>query len=674
MTEPATPRTHVVVVGGGYAGTLAANRLRQRTDIDITLVNPRSVFVERIRLHQLVADTGAATADYGTLLGDDIRLIVDTVERIETPDRRVLLTSGAELSYDYLIYAVGSTGAMAAKASGVPGLSEFAYSVADLESAQRLRYALSDLPLAAPLTVVGGGLTGIETASELAERGRQVTLVCGGPLGPSLSNRGRRSVAKRLRKLGVNVLESVAAREVRWDAVVLADGVVLPSAATVWTAGFAVPDLAARSGLRTDAVGRLLTDQTLTSIDDPRIVAAGDCAAPSGQPLRMSCQAAGPLAAQAANTVLSRIAGNPPAVLNQAFVGQCISLGRAHGTLQGDPVGDPARGSQTRFVLLAQGRHAARTVAGRRAGRSAMTRAPTPGEHAERFTLLRPLLFTIAYEILGSATEADDVLQDSYLRWADVDLSTVRDTKSYLAQLVTRQALNALRADARRREEYVGPWLPEPLLLDEQDPSADVVLAESVSMAMLVLLETLSPDERAVFVLREVFGFDYSEIAEAVGKPAPTVRQVAHRAREHVRARRRRFESVDAERNAEITAQFLATASTGDVEALMTMLAPDATWTADSGGIVSAARRPVVGADRVARAIAGLMRRAGEIATLRVEMVTCNSAPAVLLYLGERLEGLITLEIADDKITNFYVMRNPEKLAALATPRDISRS
>ena len=190
--------------------------------------------------------------------------------------------------------------------------------------------------------------------------------------------------------------------------------------------------------------------------------------------------------------------------------------------------------------------------------RAAMTRAPTGSEHAERFTVLRPLLFTIAYEMLGSATEADDVLQDSYLRWAAVDLSTVRDTKSYLAQLVTRQALNALRADARRREEYVGPWLPEPLLLDEQDPSADVVLAESISMAMLVLLETLSPDERAVFVLREVFGFDYGEIAEAVGKPAPTVRQVAHRAREHVRARRKRFDAVDPERNAQITAQFLA--------------------------------------------------------------------------------------------------------------------
>jgi RNA polymerase sigma-70 factor (ECF subfamily) len=296
---------------------------------------------------------------------------------------------------------------------------------------------------------------------------------------------------------------------------------------------------------------------------------------------------------------------------------------------------------------------------------------PSGGEHAERFILLRPLLFTIAYEILGSATEADDVLQDSYLRWADVDLAGVRDTKSYLARLVTRQALNALRADARRREEYVGPWLPEPLLLDDQDPSADVVLAESVSMAMLVLLETLSPDERAVFVLREVFGFDYGEIVEAVGKPAPTVRQIAHRAREHVRARRKRFDVVDPQRNAEITAQFLATAASGDVDALMAMLAPDATWTADSGGVVSAARRPVIGAERVARAIAGLMRRAG--AALHVEMVTCNSAPAVLLYLGQNLEGVITLEIADDKITNFYVMRNPEKLTTLAVAREISR-
>lgn len=331
MTEVAAQKTHVVVVGGGYAGTLAANHLRQRPDIDITLVNPRPVFVERIRLHQLVADTGAATADYATLLGDGIRLVVDAVDLIEATPRRVLLSSGAELDYDYLIYAVGST---AATPAAVPGFADFAYAVADLESAQRLRYALADLPLAAPVTVVGGGLTGIETAAELAERGRQVTLVCGAGLGPSLSRRGRRSVARRLRGSGVNVLESATVTEVRWDAVVLGDGAVLPSAATIWTAGFAVPDLAARSGLSTDALGRLLTDETLTSVDNPYIVAAGDAAAPSGQPLRMSCQAAGPLGAQAANTVLSRIAGAAPPMLNQAFVGQCISLGRTYGTVQ----------------------------------------------------------------------------------------------------------------------------------------------------------------------------------------------------------------------------------------------------------------------------------------------------------------------------------------------------
>ncbi|OBF54352.1 pyridine nucleotide-disulfide oxidoreductase [Mycobacterium sp. 852002-50816_SCH5313054-b] len=350
MNKPATPSTHVVVVGGGYAGTLAANHLRQRAGVDITLINPRPVFVERIRLHQLAADTGAAIADYDSLLGEGIGLIVDAVDRIVPAERRVVLGSGAELDYDYLIYAVGSTGALPLT---VPGVAEFAHSVADLDSAQRLRYALADLPLAAPITVVGGGLTGIETASELAELGRPVTLVCGGVLGPSLSRRGRRSVAKQLRGLEVNVLESVSATEVRWDAVALSNGAVLPSAATVWTAGFTVPDLAARSGLSTDAAGRLLTDETLTSVDDARIVAAGDAAAPSGQPLRMSCQAAGPLGAQAANTVLSRIAGETPALLNQAFTGQCISLGRSHATVQ------LARKDDTPVELYLGGRFAA---------------------------------------------------------------------------------------------------------------------------------------------------------------------------------------------------------------------------------------------------------------------------------------------------------------------------
>jgi RNA polymerase sigma-70 factor (ECF subfamily) len=295
----------------------------------------------------------------------------------------------------------------------------------------------------------------------------------------------------------------------------------------------------------------------------------------------------------------------------------------------------------------------------------------TPGdEHAERFTALRPLVFTIAYEILGSATASHDVMQESYLRWAGVELSAVADTKAFLAQLVTRQSLNALRAQSRRREEYIGPWLPEPLLT-QQDASADVVLAESVSMAMLVVLETLSPDERAVFVLREVFGFSYDEIATTIGKSAAAVRQMGHRAREHVQARRKRFEPVDPKVSSELTTRFFAAAATGDLDGLMSMLAPDVVWTADSDGKVSAARRPVSGAERVARLIVGLVRLGGTDG--RVEPAIYNSAPALVLYLGDNLEGVISIEVIDGKIANFYAMRNPEKLATVTMPRRIGR-
>ncbi|BBZ18795.1 RNA polymerase sigma-70 factor [Mycolicibacterium gadium] len=295
-------------------------------------------------------------------------------------------------------------------------------------------------------------------------------------------------------------------------------------------------------------------------------------------------------------------------------------------------------------------------------------------EHAERFTQLRPLLFTIAYEILGRTTESDDVLQESYLRWAEVDLSTVQDTKAYLAQLVTRQSLNALRTQSRRREDYVGPWLPEPLLLEtasDTDASSDVILAESVSMAMLVVLETLSPDERAVFVLREVFGFSHDEIAATIGKSAAAVRQMAHRAREHVQSRRKRFEPVDPKLSMEITARFFTAASTGDVDGLIEMLSSDVVWTADSDGKVSAARRPVTGAERVAKLIIGLIRVAGESG--RVEPAMYNNAPALKLYMGDSFEGIITVEITDGRISHFYAMRNPDKLTGVDIPREISR-
>jgi NADH dehydrogenase len=324
--------TDVIVVGGGYAGVMAANRLTQRDDVAVTLINPRPKFVERVRLHQLVGGTHDAVVDYRTILADGVRLLVDTVTQIDPTGRCVTLATGDTVDYDYLIYAVGSGSAD----PRVPGAAKFAHPIATLEEAQRLRPVLDNTPAAAPVTVVGGGSTGIEVAAELAEAGHAVTLICGEVLGSYLHPRGRRSVAKRLTKLGVAVLEGGGATvtAVTGDTVQLRDGRELPSAVTIWTVGFGVPDLAVRSGLSTDVLGRLLTDETLTSVDDPRIVAAGDSAAPSGLALRMSCQVARPLGAHAADTVLARIAGEQPATINIGYFGQCIGLGRRTATMQ----------------------------------------------------------------------------------------------------------------------------------------------------------------------------------------------------------------------------------------------------------------------------------------------------------------------------------------------------
>ncbi|MEU9290793.1 FAD-dependent oxidoreductase [Streptomyces sp. NPDC048275] len=327
-----TDNTDVVVVGGGYAGVMAANRLTQRDDVTVTLINPRPSFVERIRLHQLVGGSHDAVVDYRKVLAESVRLVVDTVTRIDASERSVRLATGGTVGYDYLIYAVGSGSAD----PRVPGAAEFAYPMSGLEEAERLRPVVDAAPVSAAVTVVGAGPTGIETAAELAEEGRTVTLVCGEVLGPYLHPRGRRSVAERLAELGVTVLEGPDTKvtAVARDAVRLSGGRELPSEVTIWTAGFGVPDLAARSGLSTDALGRLLTDETLTSVDDVRIVAAGDSAAPSDLPFRMSCQAAVQLGPQAAETVLSRLAGEQPAPVDAGFVSQCISLGRRAGILQ----------------------------------------------------------------------------------------------------------------------------------------------------------------------------------------------------------------------------------------------------------------------------------------------------------------------------------------------------
>ncbi|MFF0454131.1 NAD(P)/FAD-dependent oxidoreductase [Nocardia africana] len=321
----------VVVIGGGYAGVMAANRLLQRDDVQVTVINPRQVFVPRLRLHQLVGATHEAVVDYQDVLAEKVRLVVDSVTSIDATERTVQVAGGGSIGYDYLIYAVGS----GSPAPQVPG-AEFAHPVATLEAAQRLRSVLFDTPSSAPVTVIGGGPTGIETAAELAEQGRTVTLVCGSVLGPYLHPKARRTAHKYLAKLGVTVVEGSDATvtAIGRDAVELGDGRTLASAVTIWAAGFGVPDLAGRSGLSVDAAGRLLTDETLTSVDDDRIVAAGDSSAPSDLPFRMSAYTAYCLGAHAADTVLHRIAGEQPTPVDLAFPAMCLSFGRDAGIYQ----------------------------------------------------------------------------------------------------------------------------------------------------------------------------------------------------------------------------------------------------------------------------------------------------------------------------------------------------
>lgn len=287
--------------------------------------------------------------------------------------------------------------------------------------------------------------------------------------------------------------------------------------------------------------------------------------------------------------------------------------------------------------------------------------------HDDPFVTHRSLLFTVAYEMLGSAADAEDVLQESWLRWADVDRTQVRDPRAYLVRVVTRQALNRLRTLSRSREEYVGEWLPEPLLTSP-DVAEDVELAESVSIAMLTVLETLGPTERAVFVLREVFELPYGEIAAATGKSAATVRQVARRAREHVAARRPRVRVSRSEQQA-VVGRFLLALRTGQLDLLMDVLAPDVVMIADGGGQVLAALVPINGADSVAELLA---RANQEVSGFDTTPVWLNGAPAGRIeFDGE--PSAVSLEVEDGRITRIYVVRNPQKLTRLDAPSELAR-
>ncbi|WP_205850214.1 RNA polymerase sigma-70 factor [Nakamurella flava] len=287
----------------------------------------------------------------------------------------------------------------------------------------------------------------------------------------------------------------------------------------------------------------------------------------------------------------------------------------------------------------------------------------------------RALLFTVAYEMLGSAADAEDVVQEVWLRWAaprsdEADKpDEITHPRAYLVRITTRLALNRLRTLARRREDYVGPWLPEPLCTTA-DVADDVVLADSVSLAVMVVLETLSPRERAVFLLREVFGFDTDEIAVAVDRTPAAVRQIAHRAKSHVQARRPRFPAA-ADEVSTAMEKFLAALTSGDIQGLMDVLAPDVVLLSDGGGKKSAARRPVRGADDVARFLLGVLAKFP--ADVRVDAADVNGAPSWIVHLNGELDSVTQVVVVDGRITQVLFVRNPDKLSRLAQPLRLTR-
>ena len=288
-----------------------------------------------------------------------------------------------------------------------------------------------------------------------------------------------------------------------------------------------------------------------------------------------------------------------------------------------------------------------------------------PDSATEAFVAHRNLLFTVAYEMLGSAADAEDVLQETWLRWAGVDLDMVRDQRAYLVRITTRQALGRLRTLRRRKESYVGPWLPEPLLT-APGVAEDVELADSVSMAMLLVLETLTPAERAVFVLREVFDLEYDEIAGAVGKSPAAVRQIAHRARAHVAARRPHAVVSPAQARDALEA-FRRAVETGDLQSLLDTLAPDVVFLSDGGGVVPAALAPVAGAGTVAR----ILGRIAAAASLQPAQV--NGYPALIIRLNGAIDTVIAVRIDDGLITGLYAVRNPEKLSHMEQETTLRR-
>ncbi|TCM41640.1 RNA polymerase sigma factor SigJ [Kribbella sp. VKM Ac-2568] len=303
------------------------------------------------------------------------------------------------------------------------------------------------------------------------------------------------------------------------------------------------------------------------------------------------------------------------------------------------------------------------------------TEPGTEEELAAEFAAHRQVLVGAAYRVVGSVADAEDIVQETWLRWASApgNRAEIRDVRAYLIRITTRLALNRLRQQKAQREQYVGPWLPEPIAAAPatEDPAAVAEVADSVSMAMLVVLETLSPLERAAFVLREVFDLPFGEIADTLGRSETAVRQLAHRAREHVHARQPRHR-VDKARHTEVTSQFLAAAWSGDFDQVVSLLAPDVVLVSDGGGKKKAALRPLHGAEKIARWLFGVLATDEEAAGFEIRLAELNGEDAFIAYNGEEVDSVGFTEIDDSgRICQIYVVRNPDKLTGIPRLPDL---
>lgn len=275
-------------------------------------------------------------------------------------------------------------------------------------------------------------------------------------------------------------------------------------------------------------------------------------------------------------------------------------------------------------------------------------------------------MFSLAYRMLGSIADAEDMVQETYVRWQSASAAEIAAPKAYLSTIVTNLCINHLQSARVKREEYIGPWLPEPLITDEnQDPMRNIQLADSLSMAFMILLEALAPTERAVFLLREVFDYEYEEIARMVGKTESNCRQMVSRARLHVRERRPRFD-VSNEMQSRLTSQFMKACASGDLQGLMSLLAEDAELLSDGGGKVTAARKPIHGADHIARFLTGIVNKVGP-SHLTVRPTEVNGQPGFITYLDGRLQNVLSLDIVDNRIRGVYIIVNPDKLLNIST-------